>query len=211
MADGILSAPRPLPADRTAAERLGCEWIITHASEMREVARGAHAPMYQVTGPALDAIASILLRGQDPNQNVGLIVDAVSRELRPRGACVDPQTLESHGGSLHVMDLYTSSLFDAPLVTREPTDDPDSPASDGRIPLNQPSKVAAAKVLRALDRGQNHRDRNHRAKEKQARAREAGQGWFTGWSWRVPDDRGAANDDAKPVNVLHTRAGRKTE
>ena len=207
MADGILAVPRPLPPDRPAAERLACEWITTHPSEMREVARGAHAPMYQVTGPALDAIASILLRGQDPAKNIGLIVDGVCRELRPRGACVDPHTLESHGGSLHVMDLYTSSLYDAPLVTREPIDDPDSPASDERISIDQPSKIAAAKVLRTFDRGQNHRDRNHRAKEKRARAREAGQGWFTGWSWRVPDERAAANDDAKPGGVLHTRAG----
>jgi hypothetical protein len=210
MPDGILAAPRPLPADRPAAERLACEWITAHPDEMRDIARGSHAPSYQVTGPAMDAIASILLRGDEPAQNVGLIVDAVARELRPRGACVDPHTLESHGGSLHVMDLYTAGLYDAPLVTREPTDDLVTSA-DARIPINQPSKVAAAKVLRTLDRGQNHRDRNHRAKEKQARAREAGQGWFTGWSWRVPDDRGAANDDANPGCVLHTRAGRETK
>src|SRR6185312_15108293 len=108
MADGDLATPRPRPSDRTAAERLACEWICMHPDEMRSVARCTRAPLYQVTGPALDAIASMLLRGCDPAQNVGLIVDAAARELRPRGACVDPQTLESHGGSLHVMDIYTS-------------------------------------------------------------------------------------------------------
>jgi len=147
----------------------------------------------------------MLLRGCDPAQNVGLIVDAAARELRPRGACVDPQTLESHGGSLHVMDIYTSGLYGAPAVTREPADDPDSPKAD------QPSKVAAAKVLRMFDRGQNHRDRNHRAKEKQARAREAGQQWFTGFSWRVPDESGAANDDEADADwEKHERPGRKS-
>ena len=209
MPDGILAAPRPLPADRPAAERLACEWITTHPSEMREVARGAHAPMYQVTGPALDAIASILLRGHNPTKNIGLIVDSVCRELRPRGACVDPQTLESHGGTLHVMDLYTSSLYDAPVVTRELSDDPESQASCERISIDQPSKYAAAKVLRTFDRGQNHRDRNHRAKEKQARAREAGQRWFTGFSWRVPEDSRAANDELIPGGARHGRSGRK--
>lgn len=210
MADGVFVTPRPLPADRPAAERLGCDWITTHPDEMRDVARGARAPMYQVTGPALDAIASILLRGNDPAQHVGLIVDAVTRELRPRGACVDPQTLESHGGSLQVMDIYMSSLYDAPSVTRERIDDPDADAFDGLIPTDQPSKAAAARVLRSFDRGQNHRDSNHRAKERRARAREAGQQWFTGFTWRVPDESGAANDEADTGEEMQEWSGRRS-
>lgn len=178
-------------AEQIAAAQLAFRWIDEHMPTMLRIARAARAPLQAVTGPAFDEVESLILSGDDPVENIGLIVDAVARELRPRGPTFDPSMLESHGGATQPMDILTAMIFDAPEVTGADTDDDDVPPLEQQPTPAQVAKEAAAAVAALIDRGQNHRDPAHRQKEKAAAAREHGQLHFCGLDWRAP----ASNDD----------------
>lgn len=170
------------PADEIAATQVACDMVAGNRKFVRAIAHAAGAPVYQITGPMVDAIASILLRepvddgsNVDPYKNAGWIADACRRALRPRWPTCDPTSLDVHDGSFRSMDLDTAVLYDAPTVA-------DAAAAARRI---------AAKARRFIDCGSDHSKKGHRAKERAARGVEAGQLWFTGLTWRKP----GANDD----------------
>lgn len=192
-------AKRMSEVDRIAAEQIASRWVAANLALMQLIAGACHADAHEITGPAVDAVASILSRdpdpacngsNADPACNVALITDYCRRELSPRGPTIDPQSVETHGGSMHPMNILRAMFYDAPVVTCAGADDDVPPLEQQPVPV-QGDHEAAAAVAALIDRGQNHRNRDHRQKEKAAAARAAGQLWFCGLDWRSPP----SNDD----------------
>lgn len=106
-------AKRTSEIDRIAAQQLALEWIVANMATMQRIARACFVDVHEVTGPAVDAAASLLLRNSDPSENVALLRDYVSRELRPTGPTFDPLELEAHGGRRVALELSDAWLYHA--------------------------------------------------------------------------------------------------
>lgn len=104
-------AKRASEIDRIAAQQLALEYVVANMAAMQRIAGGCHVDVCEVTGPAVDAVASLLLRNSDPSENIALLRDYVKRELRPCGTTFDPHELEAHGGRLPALDLSDAWLF----------------------------------------------------------------------------------------------------
>jgi hypothetical protein len=163
-------AKRASLTDRVAAQQLAGEWVAGNMPTMQRIARGCHVDVCEVTGPSVDAVASLLLQNADPADNVALLRDYVKRELWPSSQTADPMVLATHGGTLEPLDLYSNWLYHA--------------GKDGRVrhalsgrngggPSGGPS-------------GRNHRRAGWRARARRERAIETGQSAFTGADWRKP-------------------------
>ena len=161
---------RASQCDRIASQQLALEWVAGNMPTMQRIARGCHVDVCEVTGPSVDAVASLLLRNADPAENTALIRDYVARELRPSSQTVDPMVLATHGGGIEPLDLYTNWLYAA--------------GKDGRVRHAHPRGHGGGPD------GRDHRRPGWRARARAARARDEGQAAFTGFDWRKPVPEG---------------------
>lgn len=76
------------------AMRAGCAFVLADRRRLAEIARAARAEIVEVTGPTAEAAARLIERGQDPECNIGWIVDFCRRELEPKGTTIDPMSFD---------------------------------------------------------------------------------------------------------------------
>lgn len=93
-------------------------FVLADEGRIRAIARACNAQVDAITGPAVEMVAALIDRGDDPAANIGLVVDACRRELMPRGVLIDPGAIRAH-------DEPIRDYMGANADTNEPDYQPD--------------------------------------------------------------------------------------